>query len=119
MPARRRRVPLGRARSAEARRAPAGDGTQRVGRWLLVAALLVALAAAAVWEGRTFRGQAWLLSAVADRLDTTLGAGPASALELERPGPYDERLGYSRLPRELERLRQDGWRVVAQARLAP
>jgi membrane peptidoglycan carboxypeptidase len=60
-----------------------------------------------------------LLSSLASKLDTRLGAGPAPPIELHQPGPYDERLGYARLPRELERLHQDGWRVVAQARLSP
>jgi membrane peptidoglycan carboxypeptidase len=92
---------------------------RRVGRWLLLPALALAVVAAAVLEARTFRGQAWLFSSLASKLDSKLGAGPAPAIELQHPGPYDERLGYARLPRELERLHQDGWRVVAQARLAP
>ena len=100
------------------RPAPSLDA-RRVGRWLLLPALALAFVAAVVLEARTFRGQAWLLSSLASKLDTRLGAGPAPAIELQQPGPYDERLGYARLPRELERLHQDGWRVVAQARLAP
>jgi len=31
-------------------------------------------------------------------------------------GPYDERLGYARLPAVLERLKQSGWQVESQAR---
>ena len=119
LPSRRRRT-RGPSRTASRGIDPGGGlDARRVGRWLLFPALALALIAAVVLEARTFRGQAWFFSKVASKLDTTLGAGPAPAIELRQPGPYDERLGYARLPREVERLRQDGWRVVAQARLAP
>ena len=119
LPSGRRRARVDRPRRAPVAGGPAEVDRRRIGRRLVLSALALALIAVAVWEGRTFRGQAWLLSKVAARLDTTLGAGAAPAIELSRPGPYDERLGYSRQPHELERLHQDGWRVVAQARLAP
>ena len=118
LPARPRRS-RDRRRAAGIARPAAGLDARRVGRWLLLPAFALALIAAAVIEARTFRGQAWLFSTLAAKLDTWLAAGPAPAIELRQPGPYDERLGYARLPRELERLHQDGWRVVTQARLAP
>ncbi|HVR28641.1 MAG TPA: transglycosylase domain-containing protein, partial [Thermoanaerobaculia bacterium] len=92
---------------------------RRIGAFLLLPALLLLVAGVAVWEIRTFRGQAWLLSTFARGLGTSVGAGPAPMVRLPRPGPYDDRLGYSRLPDAVERLRTDGWQVAAQARLAP
>ena len=91
----------------------------RIGWFLLMPALLLAATGAVVWEIRTFRLQAWLLSTFARDLEASLGEGPAPLIRLERPGPYDERLGYAHLPEAIDRLREDGWQVAAQARLAP
>ncbi|MGH9380685.1 MAG: transglycosylase domain-containing protein, partial [Thermoanaerobaculia bacterium] len=90
-------------------------------RWLLlgcaeaVAALLVPLAAART-EMRTSALQARFFSRVAAELGAALASGPAPEPLTAAAGPYDQRLGYTRLPATLARLDPSLYRIVAQAR---
>lgn len=63
--------------------------------------------------------QADYLSRLAKDLRWTIKSGPNPALSISQAGPYDERLGYSRLPAMIPRLAGQGFQVSAQARLSP
>jgi len=88
------------------------------GRTLWVVGL-VALALAARYELRHSRAQARLFSGVAKRLGYEVAPGPSAAAVFPPRGPYDERLGYSRLPQFLERLAGSEFAIDAQARVSP
>ena len=63
--------------------------------------------------------QADYLSRLAKDLRWTIKSGPNPGLSIPQAGPYDERLGYSRLPAMIPRLAGQGFQVSAQARLSP
>ncbi|MHB9102010.1 MAG: transglycosylase domain-containing protein [Sulfuricella sp.] len=63
--------------------------------------------------------QADYLSRLAKDLRWTIKSGPNPDLSIPQAGPYDERLGYSRLSAMLPRLAAQGFQVSAQARLSP
>ncbi|MDO9065169.1 MAG: transglycosylase domain-containing protein, partial [Sulfuricella sp.] len=63
--------------------------------------------------------QADYLSRLAKDLRWTMKSGPNPDLSISQAGPYDERLGYSRLPAMIPRLADQGFQVSAQARLSP
>lgn len=63
--------------------------------------------------------QADYLSRLAKDLRWTVKSGPNPDLSISQAGPYDERLGYSRLPAMIPRLADQGFQVSAQARLSP
>ena len=75
--------------------------------------LLVCLAAV---EMKTSWIQAWVFSAAAARIRHSVGPGPSPAIRFPSVGPYNDRLGYSRLPVFVDRLEDAGYRIVAQAR---
>ncbi len=81
-----------------------------IGLILLVAALV---------EIRTSGVQALVLSHVAGALTYRVEAGASPTVQFPRSGPYDERLGYTRVPGFVERLEAAGYRVEGQARLSP
>ena len=86
------------------------------GPWVVaglgLAALLTGLA---LWEME----QSWLQSrwfaAWARELSYTVQPGPSAAARFPSEGPFDERLGYTRLPEFTERLQAAGYSVAAQA----
>lgn len=96
---------------------------RRRGRWRwwlagvgLLALLLTALALFLRWEMRHSVLQARYLSAWARQLGFTLEPGPARGNRYPQAGPYDERLGYTRLPTHVERLTERHHAITAQAR---
>jgi membrane peptidoglycan carboxypeptidase len=92
------------------------------GKKALVSATLVALIAliaAAIglaYELRTSTLQSRYLTKVAQRATFTLGAGPAGDVWYPSFGPYDERLGYTRIPRITDNLVQNDFSITEQAR---
>lgn len=88
-------------------------------RFVLFPLIALVLALAALVEVRTSAGQALVLSRVAAALTYRVEAGPSPAVRFPRTGPYDERLGYTRVPAFIERLEAAGYRVERQARLSP
>ena len=92
--------------------------------WRLLAALIVlALLVAAVaggllaWdEVRTSRLQAREIARYAAGLDYTRIAGPSEAIRFPPHGPFDQRLGYTELPRFAERLQARGFALTEQVR---
>jgi membrane peptidoglycan carboxypeptidase len=88
-------------------------------RVVLIPVVTLILALAALVEVRTSSVQALVLSQVARALTYRVEAGPSPAVHFPRSGPYDERLGYTRLPGFVDRLEAAGYRVEHQARLSP
>ncbi|MGH7413651.1 MAG: transglycosylase domain-containing protein [Candidatus Rokuibacteriota bacterium] len=88
-------------------------------RYVLIPLIGLVLALAALVEVRTSAGQALVLSRVAGALTYRVEPGPSPAIRFPSTGPYDERLGYTRLSAFIERLEVAGYRVERQARLSP
>jgi membrane peptidoglycan carboxypeptidase len=88
-------------------------------RYVLFPLMVVVMALAALVEMRTSTAQALVLSRAAAWLTYRVEAGPSKAIRFPRTGPYDERLGYTRLGTFVERLESAGYRVDRQARLSP
>ncbi len=88
-------------------------------RYVLFPLIAVVLALATLVEVRTSAVQALVLSRAAAWLTYRVEAGPSKAIRFPRTGPYDERLGYTRLAGFVERLEGAGYRVERQARLSP
>lgn len=73
---------------------------------------------ALVWELRTSWVQSRLFAATAKRISYSVQPG-AGDVVVSANGPYDERLGYARLPGMTRSLRDAGLIVEAQARPSP
>lgn len=86
---------------------------------LVLLALLVAVAQLAWHEMRTSQWQAKYFSEWAGRMGFVVqpGAVPATAVRYPADSPYDQRLGYSRLPDFLERLQSREFQITNQARM--
>ena len=85
-------------------------------RVALAAAGACVLLGLGYWEMQTSTLQAGPFSWSARRLHYAVAPGPSDSIRFPAAGPYDERLGYSRLPRLLERLAAHGYVVDRQAR---
>lgn len=72
-----------------------------------------------VREMRASPLQARYLSNYVRDLAFRVEAGPSAAIRFPGPGPFDERLGYSRIPRFLSRLANQGYAIERQARASP
>jgi membrane peptidoglycan carboxypeptidase len=89
----------------------------RLFRLAIVAGVLLMAALTVLFEVRTSHLQALLFSSVDRGIAFTVERGAAaSALRVPDEGPYDVRLGYSRLPAFLPRLQAAGYAIDAQAR---
>jgi membrane peptidoglycan carboxypeptidase len=118
-------------RSAEARaQAAASDVSRRtIGHslplprfspwWAGSAFIAVILLVLATHEIRTSALQAWVLSRSATRLSYEVGSGPSPRIAFPETGPFDERLGYTRIAEFQRRLENQGFTVTAQSRLSP
>jgi membrane peptidoglycan carboxypeptidase len=83
------------------------------------AVLLLILAAGALLEMRSSFLQSRLLSQRAAEMTFALGLGPAGYMPFPSSGPYDERLGYSRIPSFAQSLGVRQYVIEDQARLSP
>ena len=91
-------------------------------KWILLGMLLLgigAMLAALVYEVQTSRLQAREISRYAASLHYSLEAGPSDTIVYPGSGPFDKRLGYSRLPQLLDRLRARGMGIDYQTRFSP
>jgi membrane peptidoglycan carboxypeptidase len=88
-------------------------------RYVLIPLVALIAVLAAFVEVRTSVVQALVLSRVAAALTYRVEGGASPAIHFPRSGPYDERLGYTRLGGFVERLEAAGYRVEHQARLSP
>ncbi|HTT13032.1 MAG TPA: transglycosylase domain-containing protein [Burkholderiaceae bacterium] len=85
----------------------------------LLVSLAPVMAFAIVDEIETSRWQATLMSVVAGKLWFRVEPGPSDAITFPATGPYDERLGYDRLPEFIARLEEQGFAITAQGRMSP
>jgi membrane peptidoglycan carboxypeptidase len=115
-------VPAAALPAPARRRRAALEALDRLGEvpvwaiWLVLGLLLGVLAAR---EARTSALQSHLLSALNERLGFALAAGPSERLVAPQRGPYDARLGYTRVPEWTARLAREGFAVRAQAEATP
>jgi membrane peptidoglycan carboxypeptidase len=100
---------------------PLPFGRRRLSTAQVVFISLAVGAFALLWlEIRTSTFQARIFGRLARQFAFEMGAGSdSSATRLTRSGPYDERLGYTRIPAALESLERDGYVVSSQARPSP
>lgn len=70
-------------------------------------------------EVKTSKYQARYLSEISQQLSYKLESGPSTSIRYPETGPYDQRLGYTLLPDEIDRLKRLGFRVTAQASVSP
>ncbi|MDP4302975.1 transglycosylase domain-containing protein [Leptothrix discophora] len=87
-------------------------------RWSLPAAAVGAIGAAGLYELQHSRLQAWLFSGITKDLGHVVEAGPSPAIRFPGDGPYDERLGYHRLPEWTRSMAAQGYAVSAQSRMS-
>jgi membrane peptidoglycan carboxypeptidase len=104
--------------------APAEGAAQRkrFAIWTLAAvlfAVLLCFTSVVVDEVQTSRRQAAWLSSLASELHYAVEPGPSAEVRFPGAGPFDERLGYHRLPERVQRLAGQGFTVAAQARMSP
>lgn len=95
---------------------------KRFGRWTWAAVLFTVVLCVAwivVDEVQTSRRQAAWLSGLVSDLHYEVKPGPSPAIRFPGEGPFDERLGYHRLPEMVQRLAGQGYTVSAQARMSP
>lgn len=85
----------------------------------LLILLVVAAGVIAAREVQTSRLQAQHFAELAKELQYRVEPGPSASIHFPEDGPFDERLGYSRLPKFVERLKAKDFVVDAQARLSP
>ena len=87
-----------------------------VRRSLLLGSISIALLVLGLIEMRTSAVQALVLSQAARALTYRVAPGPSPSVTYPQTGPYDVRLGYTRLPDFVDRLEAGGYRVEQQAR---
>ncbi len=85
--------------------------------WVLGLAFFVA-ALIAAYEMIASPFQALLLAGYGKRLNWQVLDGPSDQIRFPDAGPYDIRLGYSRIPYFTERLTQRGYVLAKQARIS-
>jgi membrane peptidoglycan carboxypeptidase len=90
----------------------------RVVKWFRVSLCAGLVLAVLAYEQRTSALQAWLFSRWAARLTYTIGPGPSPRIAFPEAGPFDRRLGYTRIPEFERRLAAEGYRVTAQMRFS-
>jgi membrane peptidoglycan carboxypeptidase len=84
-----------------------------------VVALSAALTVLVVAELRGSKIQSRLLADRAQRLTFKLEAGPSTSIRFPESGPYDQRMGYSRLPSFVSLLTGKGFSIETQAGFSP
>jgi membrane peptidoglycan carboxypeptidase len=90
----------------------------RIAKWTRVSLIVGLGLGALAYEYRTSALQAWLFSRWAARLTYTIGPGPSPQIAFPEAGPFDQRLGYTRIPEFQRRLEAQGYRVTAQMRFS-
>jgi len=81
--------------------------------WLCAAIIVVVFAALELHSSWL---QSHILTAISRRMTYSVRPGPSESIRYTRSGPYDERLGYSRIPDFVERSKSQDFEIEAQAR---
>src|SRR4051794_6789126 len=87
--------------------------------WLILIFFVGLAGWAAVSEMRSGHFQASLFAWLARGMTFAVENGPSRAIEFPKTGPYDERLGYTRLSDFISSLTLNRYVVAAQARWSP
>jgi membrane peptidoglycan carboxypeptidase len=92
-------------------------------RKLVRPAFVLVVASCVGWivndELQSSRMQASYLADYAQGLTFRAESGVSPSIRFPHSGPYDERLGYDRLPAFLKRLPEEGYVITDQARISP
>ena len=80
--------------------------------------MAVTIIGAVAYEAKTSRLQSYIFSAMAKKMTYSLQPG-AAPVQYPALGPYDVRLGYTRLPAITDRLAGGPYRIDTQARMSP
>lgn len=117
----RRRQGQPAARQPRPRREQPGRRRLLLGGVLLLAGVCLSLVVGGmvVRELLTSERQAHYLAELARQATFHLAPGPSPVVRFPTGGPYDDRLGYTRLPAFVDRLLADKYLFEAQARLSP
>lgn len=104
----------------EPARPPRPNISGRRWRWLIPPALAFFTLLGLAWfEARTSWLQARWLPGYASSLPFTLEDGPSDSIRFPEHGPFDQRLGYVRLPNMLDKLQATGFYIDRQVRFSP
>ncbi|MBI4521186.1 MAG: transglycosylase domain-containing protein [Gemmatimonadetes bacterium] len=114
---------LARLHGRELGESPDGTTVARRKRTLKVLAALAlfafVVAVLLVVELHASLLQAFYFTRQARAMTYRVGPGPSESVWFPASGPYDDRLGYTRLPALIERLAFRGFEVTRQARISP
>lgn len=92
----------------------------RASKWAILIFLLSGLFAIGIaYECRTSLLQSYVLSALAKRCTFELQPGKSSRTWYPTHGPYDHRLGYTKIPAIINYLTKNDFTIRKQARLSP
>ncbi len=80
--------------------------------------LVLALVALIAWELMSSALEAKYLAKTAQKMTWQIKPGPSSRIRFPAQGPYDVRLGYTKLPTYLKRLDKAGWKIDEQAKIS-
>ncbi|MFN3544026.1 MAG: transglycosylase domain-containing protein [Thiobacillus sp.] len=80
--------------------------------------LTVALIGLVAYELLSSALEAKYLAKTAEKMTWQMRPGPSDRIRFPGEGPYDVRLGYSKLPDYLARLEKAGWKIDEQARIS-
>ncbi len=80
--------------------------------------MLLVVLVAGIAEARSSALQSWVFSRAARGLDFRLGRGASDSIVFPNAGPYDVRLGYTRIPALRRRLDTLGFDLTDQARFS-
>jgi len=80
--------------------------------------LLVGLVGLIAWELLSSALEAKYLAKTAQKMTWQMRDGPSSRIRFPGKGPYDIRLGYTKLPEYLTRLDKAGWQIDQQAKIS-
>jgi len=80
--------------------------------------LLVGLVGLIAYELLSSALEAKYIARAAQKMTWQIRPGPSNRIRYPGPGPYDVRLGYSKLPDYLARLDKAGWQIDQQARIS-
>lgn len=85
----------------------------------MLVVIIITIAQVVREEVKTSKYQSRYLSEISQQLSYKLESGPSNAIRYPETGPYDQRLGYTLLPNEINRLKKQGFRIAAQASSSP
>jgi membrane peptidoglycan carboxypeptidase len=88
-------------------------------RYFVVLLLCCTVGFAALWEARTSDLQSWFFHRWSSTLRYSIESAPNPQIAFPRSGPFDERRGYTGLPKFIERLKTYGFHISAQASQTP